>query len=140
MQTFLPLPDFYMSAACLDNKRLGKQRVEARQILDALRGHGSERWRNHPAVKMWVGYEEALTSYANIMIREWISRGFSNTMPIDATYTISRIEMPPWFGNEKFHGSHQSNLLRKYPEHYEQFGWDVPDDLPYVWPSKEGMM
>jgi len=33
MQTFLPYPDLRDSVACLDNKRLGKQRVEAMQIL-----------------------------------------------------------------------------------------------------------
>lgn len=36
MQTFLPYKSFEQSAACLDNKRLGKQRVEVLQILKAL--------------------------------------------------------------------------------------------------------
>jgi hypothetical protein len=36
MQTFLPLPDFIESAKVLDYKRLGKQRVEAWQILKAI--------------------------------------------------------------------------------------------------------
>ena len=36
MQTFLPYPDFAKSAMCLDNKRLGKQRIECLQILKAL--------------------------------------------------------------------------------------------------------
>ena len=35
MQTFLPYPDFARSARCLDNRRLGKQRVESYQILRA---------------------------------------------------------------------------------------------------------
>ena len=38
MQTFLPYPDFTQSAKTLDYRRLGKQRVEAWQILNALRG------------------------------------------------------------------------------------------------------
>lgn len=38
MQTFLPYADFSMSAKCLDYRRLGKQRVEAMQILNAIRG------------------------------------------------------------------------------------------------------
>ncbi|MFN7881952.1 MAG: pyrimidine dimer DNA glycosylase/endonuclease V, partial [bacterium] len=33
MQTFLPSPSFAESARILDNKRLGKQRVECKQIL-----------------------------------------------------------------------------------------------------------
>ena len=38
MQTFLPYPDFKKSASCLDYKRLGKQRVEGLQILNAIQG------------------------------------------------------------------------------------------------------
>ena len=33
MQTFLPYPDMIKSAKALDYKRLGKQRVEAKQII-----------------------------------------------------------------------------------------------------------
>jgi hypothetical protein len=36
MQTFMPYSDFEKTARCLDNKRLGKQRVEAWQILNTL--------------------------------------------------------------------------------------------------------
>jgi len=54
MQTFLPQISFKESAECLDNRRLGKQRVEAMQIMKALLlpEYG---WKNHPAVKMWKG-------------------------------------------------------------------------------------
>ena len=38
MQTFLPYSDFEQSLSCLDNKRLGKQRVESMQILNILTG------------------------------------------------------------------------------------------------------
>ena len=37
MQTFLPYEDFTKTAQCLDYKRLGKQRVEAYQILRILK-------------------------------------------------------------------------------------------------------
>jgi hypothetical protein len=36
LQTFLPYPDFAASAQALDQRRLGKQRVEALQVLRAL--------------------------------------------------------------------------------------------------------
>ncbi len=38
MQTFLPYSDFRKSLESLDNKRLGKQRVEAYQIISAITG------------------------------------------------------------------------------------------------------
>jgi len=131
MQTFLPLPDFRASAQCLDYRRLGKQRVECKQILSALTNGGG--WRNHPAVKMWRGFEDALRVYMWECIEEWKRRGYNNTMSVDlpVTYVV-----PPWFGEEDFHASHRSNLLRKAPEHYQQFGWSEPDDLPYVWPGE----
>jgi hypothetical protein len=38
LQTFLPYADFVKTAKCLDYRRLGKQRVEAFQILNILEG------------------------------------------------------------------------------------------------------
>jgi len=131
MQTFLPYPCFVESALALDRARLGKQRVEAEQILKALRDPQYS-WRNHPAVRMWLGFEAALKVYRNTMIKEWAARGYVNNMPILPTGGTP--SMPPWFGLEDFHASHRSNLLRKDPEFYSQFNWEEPDDLPYVWP------
>lgn len=45
--------------------------------------------------------------------------------------------LPPWLGDPAFHASHRSNLLRKDPVHYGQFGWTEGPDLPYVWPVPE---
>lgn len=137
MQTFLPYPDFVDSINCLDYKRLGKQRVEAKQILTALEPNSTSRWRNHPAVLMWKGYEEVLKAYHNLAIILWQWRGYKNSMPL-FKIEASKIRFPKWFGNEKFHASHRSNLLRKYPEHYSQFNWTEPNDMPYFWPTKEG--
>ena len=81
MQTFLPYPNFEKSIKTLDYRRLGKQRVEAFQILNILLNRTkSSAWRNHPAVLMWRGYENALKIYLNLCISEWISRGYKNTM------------------------------------------------------------
>jgi hypothetical protein len=133
MQTFLPLPSMGESIRCLDNKRLGKQRVEAFQILKALRGEYKKTgaWENHPATKMWRGYEDALTLYKDLCIEEWILRGFNNNMEFKKEHTSN---LPPWIGRDSIHASHRSNLLRKDSDHYSQFNWKEPDDLPYVWP------
>jgi len=144
MQTFLPYSSFIESVRCLDRQRLGKQRVEALQILNALNGK-SKGWTNHPATKMWRGYEEALCLYKDLCIQEWMQRGYKNTMSFkkrDALYwqeigAEGSFLLPPWIGQENFHASHRSNLLRKNPDHYGQFGWDEPHDLPYVWPDKK---
>jgi hypothetical protein len=130
MQTFLPYPDFERSAQVLDYRRLGKQRVEARQILNALAGR-TKGWINHPAVRMWRGHETALKAYYNAMVEEWIRRGYNNSMIIE---TVNAEWNPPTWLDETFCASHRSNLLRKDPEFYGRLGWREPDDLPYLWP------
>jgi len=42
---------------------------------------------------------------------------------------------PAWLGTDTFHASHRSNLLRKDPDYYGQWGWTEPSDLPYIWPQ-----
>lgn len=136
MQTFLPYPNFYKSAQALDRQRLGKQRVEVLQILNALRGL-STGWVNHPATKMWRGHERSLAIYGTLVCEEWRRRGYVDGILdklFDCVLVLPDTGKPSWVGDEAFHRSHQSNLVRKMPEHYGSQFPDVPDDLPYVWP------
>ena len=159
VNTFITDPDFSVCARNLDSRRLGKQRVEAYQILNILqdlravsdyhgwgcpgddyvhncawidrvsklyRGLGhvlihidgkvekveregekveskgkviTLKWATHTAVKMWVGYEEALKYYINCCIAEWTSRKNKdgnykkNNME---TYRVGEIKWPWW--------------------------------------------
>lgn len=140
MQTFLPSPSYIESAQMLDYRRLGKQRVECKQILLALRKRQGG-WVNHPATKMWRGYEYELASYGACMCREWAQRGYRDSLlPFFETWAWMQEQqgdetrIPPWLGDERVHASHRSNLLRKDPKYYARFGWVEPDDMPYVWP------
>lgn len=143
MQTFLPYLDFTKSASVLDSKRLGKQRVEAKQIYLALT-EPTYGWKNHPAVKMWRGYEISLLIYLRIVCREWQSRGYKDTVLAWSDEVIYN-NFADLFGKDSstpnwlcgaFCLSHQSNLVRKDPAHYRKFFPDVPDNLPYIWPVK----
>ena len=128
-----------MSAEVLDNKRCGKQRVEAKQIYDILTGQTKTMaWIHHPALLMWKGYEDALALYYNCIREEWIRRGFKNTMPEIEVYPT--INFPCWLGNERFHASHRGNLLKKDQFFYGKYGWQESSALPYFWPTKEGLM
>jgi len=150
VQTFLPYADFERSAALLDDRRLGKQRVEVLQVMRALTrpGHG---WRHHPAVRMWRGHEEALAAYGAAVCAEWVRRGNADTCDakIGADAAVAGVHrvrdqaalaaagaLPPWLGDEAVHRSHRSNLVRKDPVRYRPLFPDVPDDLPYVWPPE----
>jgi hypothetical protein len=152
MQTFLPYPGFSDSAAVLDPRRLGKQRVEALQVFRGLTvpGYG---WRRHPAVRMWAGYEEALVRYGLDVCGVWTAAGHADTCAAtlvrdylawrpegtvrDQEQLAAAGETPPWLGDPAFHGSHQSALVRKAPELYRAYFPEVPDDVPYLWPSSD---
>jgi hypothetical protein len=150
VQTFLPYPDFAESAAVLDTKRLGKQRVETLQIIRALT-RPTYGWKHHPAVLMWDGHEEALGAYGQAVVAAWVGRGFADTCAATMREDLGlagvrRIRtqaqlakarrLPPWLGDEAFHRSHRAALLRKDPEHYGPLFDDVPDDLEMVWPVR----
>lgn len=163
MQTFLPYPDFAESARVLDRQRLGKQRVEAYQLIKTLLDGPDSKlgWKRHPACRMWQGHGMALLAYTIVICDEWTSRGYKDTVReksiaavaealgmdpqgVEANATtdvLTHMElgaqyggMPEWLGRPDFHASHRSNLLRKAPEHYSQFGWTETPDLEYVWP------
>lgn len=137
MQTFLPHDSFIESARCLDRQRLGKQRVEVKQILNALEGN-SKGWVNHPATKMWRGYEPALAAYGWACCAEWIERGYKDTLQ---PFFLERIPspdtwvLPEWFGGP-IHSTHRQVLLHKDFEWYSQFGWTEEPKYEYLWPVK----
>jgi len=150
MQTFLPYADFTRSARVLDDRRLGKQRVEALQILRALTRE-SYGWKHHPAVLMWRGHEEALGAYAVAICREWCRRGHADTCEVKILDDLRAAgvrppprsqrelkqagQLPSWLGDRALHRSHRSALARKDPGHYGKH-FSEPDDLPYVWPVR----
>jgi len=151
VQTFLPYADFARSAAVLDRTRLGKQRVEAIQVVRALTipTYG---WRHHPAALMWRGHLEALGAYSFAIVDEWTRQGYADTCAatiaadletagVTDVRTQAELDaadaLPSWLGNPDFHRAHQSALVRKDPEHYGPLFPGVPDDLPYVWPPPD---
>lgn len=135
MQTFLPLESFVDSATILDMRRLGKQRVEALTILKTLMRE-SNGWRNHPAVKMWAGYEVALATYGLVMCEEWKRRGYKDLLwPQFMDRIRGRAVRPHWLGHEEFHARHRAALLAKHWDHYKKFGWKEQPRIDYLWPE-----
>lgn len=139
MQTFLPYASFRESAAVLDNRRLGKQRVETLQILHALADQ-QYGWQHHPAVQMWRGHEHHLIRYGLTIVHEWRQRGFNDTcMAKIARFWLqypTPTRSPRWITADLCR-SHQSNLVRKDPNYYGPKFPDVPNNLPYVWPNQQ---
>jgi hypothetical protein len=138
VNTFLPYSSFDRCARALDTRRLGKQRVEAFQILRTLLGI-SKGWKTHPAVLMWRGHERALADYGLAICREWIRRGYTDTVAgkiAALTADLPDTGRPAWTRSRRLHLSHRSNLVRKDAAHYGKF-WDIAPDLPYIWPATQ---
>lgn len=133
MQTFLPIPDYLKSMRCLDKSRLGNQ--VWREGMTLIRGG----WPNHPASKMWRGHEYHLGLYLLAGITVLAERGKLYTeiksKILNEMEKFENTGPTKWFGDEQFHASHRSNLLRKDPVWYGQFKWSEPSDLPYIWPK-----
>ena len=141
MQTFLPFKSFNQSAKALDNKRLNKQILEGYQILKVLNNPDPRAaWRNHPAARMWAGYEDALFTYIMAMVKEANLRGIKTDKNL-ANLTELRNKtishwgkgMPKWMlDRDKINRvvtTHRANLYKKDPEYYWEFQEDVRNEL-----------
>lgn len=125
MQVFLPFSSFSKCARVLDRQRLGKQRVECKQILMALRGE-TKAWANHPVVKAWRGHEDALARYGLVICEEWLSRGYKDSLLTYFLYlpdTKATWSVPTFTSNPEVNRMYRRILTHKNPKWYGRF-WD----------------
>jgi hypothetical protein len=92
----------------------------------------------HPAVLMWLGYEEALKEYLNAHIVQTIARGIKNTMD---QYSIKNAPHPPWTYDPEFTARHRAMLLKKELDRnespwYQLMNIFTEESVPclYYWP------
>lgn len=129
MQTFLPYKSTSKSAQCLDKKRVFKQAVECKQILCTIHAKNlpcdwmetkswkSQKWKNHPAVKEWIPYENFLKDFYNECLSRSLSLNIKTHLPF---LKINHIEKPWFIGNEIYHDSIKSQLLKKNFDFYSK--------------------
>lgn len=117
---------------------MGKQRLEALAILQAL-VDPSQSLHRHPACVMWWGAQNSLVEYGLAVCDEWIERGYEDSLRdrIAALQISGPTTHPRWLGCDAVHASHRGNLLRKDPYWYGAFGWKDSPLLPYLWPTNE---
>lgn len=135
MQVFMPYPGIKRSVYVLDNARLGNQVYrEAKTLVNGG-------WKNHPVAKLWTGHRHALCRYALAGLDEMNRRGSwkPDVVPRWRDWFTTRLAefpdtgLPSIIGVPEFHAAMRSNLLRKDPDWYSQWGWTEPDDLPYIY-------
>ncbi len=127
---FRPYTDWERSAACLDDLRLGKQRVEAKQILYVfLRKLGIVRdgkrgWLTHPIVLLYFNngkpYIDDVVGFFQACVKEWKKRGKQNFICLDDIQQfIRQIEKTPGTPITRLHEiEYRRILLIKNPNHY----------------------
>lgn len=136
----MPYGQYYdETAKCLDNKRLGKQRVETYQILRILTGETyGKGWTNHPATRMWQNHVFQLYVYQTAICTEWQRRGFKDTVLESSQELVKKynikpsIKLPEWMTNPAVAITHRANLYLKDPIYYFEFQDEAKIYLDYV--------
>jgi len=147
MQVFVPYADVKKSVECLDDSRLGNQiyregitilRILKKGPVNEITGKATG-WYNHPATQMWRNHRYYLCTYLLAGITELSYRGKHYPDTFDEIFeikqTVDDTGPPIWWGDERVHLSHQSNLLRKDESHYRSYFGNIPNNLPYHWPQ-----
>lgn len=113
MQIFI-IGSPYETAKALDKRRLNKQIIECRQILDAI--NGSKAWNNHPIVKSYTDHTEWLDLYmmcldAYINGRKAYAEIFSELAD----------KIRPEFHTQEYFNQMKRRLFTKDKEYYSQW-------------------
>lgn len=135
----MPYTDFDQVANCLDSQRLGKQRVEALQILQSI-----PLGEHSAACEMWRGHEYTLARYGHTMCVAWAIRGFrDNLRPLFAQHltALPLSPIPNWLNPsteeaKRLMLTHRSNLVRKDPDYYRRYWPTINPNERYYWPNK----
>lgn len=137
MQTFLSESTFEESAAALDSKRLNKQLLEGRQMLNALSGN-QKGFVNHPATAMWRGYEGSFLHYLAAVSAEMNKRGIQTEKNWQAiidlfdghggTLDASNLFPHWWYSDpvskDRIMWTHRANLYAKDNDYYAAYHVD----------------
>jgi len=130
VQIFRPYRDWARSAKVLDDRRLGKQRVETKQVLLAILrklgilADGRRGWLNHPVVLMYFNggrpYVGDLVGYFYAVVEEWKARGHKNSLSLaDVEPLLARVEGAPGTPITHVHEvEYRRVLILKEPCHY----------------------
>jgi len=130
MQTFMPYESFEETAKALDRQRLNKQILESDQMIKAVQTNNTKFYKGHPCRKMWDNHVLFHMQYRDIMLKEWVRRGYNNNRNF---YNVQACtNMPHWYKNKdilkEICKSHRKALLIKDIKYYSKhFPEDIDD-------------
>lgn len=115
MQIFVPYKEPLEVAKCLDRRRLNKQIIETRQIINAITGV-SAAWFNHPVVHMYRNHLDFLSNYERCLYAY-----FSGSNETALMFSNEAVRCLPEFINDDLCNQHKRRLYTKDNVHYKQF-------------------
>ncbi len=133
MMIWLPYPDFTKSVSCLNTQHLNRQRANCQVLSKSF--ISPNRWNHVPTFKAWKNYYEVFQYYHDVCVKEWVKRGFRTIAVLYEAPKPDKRDLPWFIGEEQYHASHRSNLLRLDPTYAGIEGWREPSNLPYLWPN-----
>ena len=119
------------TAMVLDKKRLNRQIIETKQILDALFGE-SEAWNRHPATLQYDEFEQWLLEYRGCL---WNYRRGD----LEAAQMHSQLadSIRPPFHTEEFFNQMKRRLYTKDNNHYAQWAYLGESQENWYWSPSE---
>lgn len=130
MQVFI-IGTPYETAEVLDVKRLNKQIIENKQIMDAILGTGKG-WFNHPVVKSYKNHFQWLYYYNLCLF--WYSRG---DKPMAKKMSEQAMAFKPSFHTEEYFNQMKRRLYTKNNQYYSQWAELGESDCNWYWFDEE---
>ena len=119
------------TAKALDAKRLNKQIIETKQILDALFGE-SEAWNRHPATLQYDEFKQWLLVYRDCLL-EYRRGDWKDAHK----YSQLADSIRPPFHTEEFFNQMKRRLYTKDNNHYAQWAHLGESDCNWYWSPRE---
>ena len=121
----------YETAEALDAKRLNKQIIENKQIMDAIIGTGKG-WFNHPVVKSYNKHLNWLQHYNLCLF--WYRQG---NKQMAKEMSDKAVEHKPNFHTEEYLNNMKRRLYTKNKQHYKQWSELGESNCNWYWSEEE---
>lgn len=119
------------TAKALDKRRINKQIIECRQMLDAM--EGKKAWKNHPCTLQYKEHQEWLENYMNCL-----SCYMKGELAQAGRYSFLASRMKPEFHTNDYFNQMKRRLYTKDKLFYKQ--WAYLGESEENWYFVDGVM
>lgn len=122
------------TAKALDKKRLNKQIIEARQVMQAINGE-LKAWEKHPVVRMYEDNASVLWLRGYLKVLEMYRDGRRFLLGFFDKLIHS---IRPEFHTREYYDQMKRRLYTKDPQHYAQWASLGTSEVNWYWSPSEG--